>query len=733
MKKRSFAAAVILCSVMAVSPVFAADDFYAPSQETDQGGTGEMDEDGFIYINFDNYTLDEALAQFRDQFDGVDVKLRAGGSDKTCFQFLTSVQCGSLSLAGVKRLYYGDADGFWSLSDVPGLTSLSYDEDGTASIDMDELGPFEDLTDLTINVESFSTGLQGKISSALMPNLKRLTMCYGSPSYMPDSRGLIFPQTLAEVELKFNEETDPSEIEYPAGFIAGLESCCPDAVINGEPVSDFAHSLIESGRFTQEEYDLASSDSVLFSLYDDVKNGRLQASGSGDAYGGKMVFLIAKGGIDRTSIEALASGEDFYEIPEEQLAETLEEADTVAIVYRDIELAGYYTMGNAYRTYTNVAVVDPKSRTLLQKYNVAVNEPPETIEVTTINGVPMGGSGYGDFEDVKAVADVMARAVTESGAQEDAGGNESAGLLFEADETLCGQILDALQSDQYRAAYEAIAGGETIESGSKGDTAQAVQQLLVDLGCGIDVDGSVGPKTIGALNEVQEAFGLKATESVDADLFIQLLGMRLISKDEDAADELLSSAIGEQSEDPGYYSYMKGCAFQRAGRFYKAMEAYEESGYKDSAVRAASCRQDFPESGEIWRNGRVSGTDMILHITVNSGSEDSGMCFHIYTDDAQLASVLFMRGSGTVTTSLPGGTYRIKDGSGRQWYGTTDAFGRDGYYEFMSFNEEAEGIDQYRVPLESGHEYTITINVSDLEEGASQIASDSTDWESWAG
>ena len=92
MKKRSFAAAVILCSVMAVSPVFAADDFYAPSQETDQGGTGEMDEDGFIYINFDNYTLDEVLAQFRDQFDGEDVKLRTGGSDKTCFQFLTSLQ-----------------------------------------------------------------------------------------------------------------------------------------------------------------------------------------------------------------------------------------------------------------------------------------------------------------------------------------------------------------------------------------------------------------------------------------------------------------------------------------------------------------------------------------------------------------------------------------------------------------------------------------------------------------
>ncbi len=42
MKKRCFAAAVLLCSSMAVSVTFAADDFFAPLQETEQGGTGEI-------------------------------------------------------------------------------------------------------------------------------------------------------------------------------------------------------------------------------------------------------------------------------------------------------------------------------------------------------------------------------------------------------------------------------------------------------------------------------------------------------------------------------------------------------------------------------------------------------------------------------------------------------------------------------------------------------------------
>ena len=78
------------------------------------------------------------------------------------------------------------------------------------------------------------------------------------------------------------------------------------------------------------------------------------------------------------------------------------------------------------------------------------------------------------------------------------------------------EALDALGEEVYRTTYEALLSGEVVEKGSRGDTAKGVQQTLVAFGQDIAVDGNVGPRTIAALNAVQEAFGLELTESVDA-------------------------------------------------------------------------------------------------------------------------------------------------------------------------------------------------------------------------
>ena len=78
------------------------------------------------------------------------------------------------------------------------------------------------------------------------------------------------------------------------------------------------------------------------------------------------------------------------------------------------------------------------------------------------------------------------------------------------------EVLDALGEEVYRTTYAALLSGEVVEKGSKGDTAKGVQQTLAAFGQDIAVDGNVGPRTIAALNAVQEAFGLELTESVDA-------------------------------------------------------------------------------------------------------------------------------------------------------------------------------------------------------------------------
>ena len=99
------------------------------------------------------------------------------------------------------------------------------------------------------------------------------------------------------------------------------------------------------------------------------------------------------------------------------------------------------------------------------------------------------------------------------------------------------------------------------------------------------------------------------------------------------------------------------------------------------------------------------------------------MLVKIYTEDDVLARTLFIGGTGQATTKLPAGTYIIKDGTGKDWFGEVEAFGDEGYYEIMTF----EGGDQL-VKLERNYSSTITINAQEQNPDADSVGSD---WESW--
>ena len=83
--------------------------------------------------------------------------------------------------------------------------------------------------------------------------------------------------------------------------------------------------------------------------------------------------------------------------------------------------------------------------------------------------------------------------------------------------------LEALGVKDYRALYDALSRGEVIGDGSRGDAARGLQQLLAAFGQTVKADGIVGPRTIAALNAVQDQFGLPRTESLDAEGFAALL------------------------------------------------------------------------------------------------------------------------------------------------------------------------------------------------------------------
>ena len=271
---------------------------------------------------------------------------------------------------------------------------------------------------------------------------------------------------------------------------------------------------------------------------------------------------------------------------------------------------------------------------------------------------------------------------------------ESAGL----DGDLLEQVLDALGEETYRSTYDALRGGEVIEKGSKGDAAKGVQQTLIAFGQDIAADGSVGPKTISALNAVQAGLGLPETESLDAAGYARLLPRLLMASDEETAYNILYDTM-----DYDEYEYARGCALVLKGKYYHAKQAFENSSWADASERAAACVQEWPKNGQIWKNSSAKGSGVGLTVKINNMDEDQATLVKIYNSDDVLVSCLFIGGNGKASTKLGKGTYTIKEGIGSDWYGMEDAFGDDGYYKVMTFN----GGDEY-VTLKSGYDYTIT-------------------------
>ena len=294
-------------------------------------------------------------------------------------------------------------------------------------------------------------------------------------------------------------------------------------------------------------------------------------------------------------------------------------------------------------------------------------------------------------------------------------------------EEMIGQILDTLGNDSIRGTREFLAGGGSIAEGYRGDAGAGLQQVLVDLGYGIVIDGAVGAKTMEALHQAEAAFGLPETSEVDLSLYDTLLPLDLLAKGE--ADSDLMDYF-EESGGPGYGDYLSACALAAAGRYYSAMEAFENCTYGDSSERAQNCVQEFPQNGEIWRNPAIPGSDTNLTFTVHASDESRGRVFKMFNMDDQVVSVAFVKGSGSATVHVPVGTYHMMDGTGYEWYGAAETIGPMGYYEYLTFSEDPD--TRFDAWLDYGA-YELEINTSQLAEGATSVGSSSVGWNDYLG
>lgn len=151
----------------------------------------------------------------------------------------------------------------------------------------------------------------------------------------------------------------------------------------------------------------------------------------------------------------------------------------------------------------------------------------------------------------------------------------------------------------------------------------------------------------------------------------------------------------------GMESYSAGMALFFEERYYSAMKAFTESRYGDWEEWAALCQQTKPETGELWHD--PDQTDEDTQLTIRVEQEDTDLLARIYKEDVLISSV-YIAGTDRVTIKLPGDeVYRIRDGIGRTWYGEKEAFGEEGTYEAMIFDEK--GTDE--VLLKSGYAYEL--------------------------
>ena len=197
------------------------------------------------------------------------------------------------------------------------------------------------------------------------------------------------------------------------------------------------------------------------------------------------------------------------------------------------------------------------------------------------------------------------------------------------------------------------------------------------------------------------------------------------------AEQEPTEAVNEEAFDVPYEEpvngdkdlYDEAMALYKDEKYFSARQAFFMSGYGDSEEWAEKCIQPWPSTGEVWHDRSQWLQDMELTIVVEQ-PEDTGMLIRIYKDKAPV-SYLFLSGSDTVTVRLPGnGYYEIKDGVGYNWYGIKEAFGGEGSYETMTFDEN--GTE--RVYLQSYYAYTLSINVRSAEPKGDDVYSESMDW-----
>ncbi len=156
---------------------------------------------------------------------------------------------------------------------------------------------------------------------------------------------------------------------------------------------------------------------------------------------------------------------------------------------------------------------------------------------------------------------------------------------------------------------------------------------------------------------------------------------------------------------------------QSAGKNYDAYKIFKELGdFLDSPTLASDCAVANPRTGEIYRNNDYRGTRCTLKIKPPTG-DGSRTYIKIYASDDTLVSCVFINAGDQAKIKIPPGNYKFKAAySFGPWFGETEMFGDEGYYQALkaSLNDDI-------FKLKANYIYTLTLRSSKTTGGDNVI------------
>ena len=261
------------------------------------------------------------------------------------------------------------------------------------------------------------------------------------------------------------------------------------------------------------------------------------------------------------------------------------------------------------------------------------------------------------------------------------------------------RIVTELGDNRIEQTYTHVKSGGVIGLGDKDATFRGLQLLLNMLGGDLEVDGSIGEKSMALLADMQAIYGMAGNAGVvGRGEFEELLVNAYIVRDPITAGSLLGPDHDRQVR------YVLGALNVLRGKHYSAKKQFDTlNTYKDGAARAQACIIDWPQNGLLEQGQGFGAEDCLL--TVRTSRPRERATYMKVLRGGKMVCSLFIAGTAEVSVTLPKGTYSFLTSVGSTWYGPVEGFGDSGdcFYQQLSFG------DKERVDFKQDKQYTLIL------------------------